>query len=88
MRALLKETGGAAVKECHSSVAAASKLVRSSTARRGGQRVDSATAGGGRGNVASTMRVCAFDRGSVALSVAVLVGVLAVVAVGVSMIFK
>ena len=34
------------------------------------------------------MRVCAFGRGSVALLVAVLVGVLAVVAMEVLMIFK
>ena len=88
MRALLKEAGGAAVKECHSSVAAASKLVKISTARRGGQRVGSTTTGCGRGNVAAKMRVRAFGRGSVALLVAVLVGVLAVVAVGVSMIFR
>ena len=59
---------------------------------QGGQRVGSTAEGHGKGNVAATMRVCTFGRGSVALSVAlsvaVLVGVLAVVAVGVSVIFK
>ena len=76
------------MKECHSSVAAASKLVKISTARRGGHRVGSATTGCSRGNVVATMRVCVFGRGSVARLVAVLVGVLAVVAVGISIIFQ
>ena len=58
--------------------------------RRAGerQRVFSTAAGCGRGNMAATIRVCAFGGGSVALLVAVLVGVLDVVAVGVSMIFE
>ena len=52
------------------------------------QRVYSAATGCGRGNVAATMHVCAFGGGSVALLLAVLVGVLDVVAVGVSMIYE
>ena len=39
-------------------------------------------------NMAATMRVCAFGGGFVALLGTVLVGILDVVAVGVSMIFK
>ena len=57
-----------------------------SSACEGRQHVGS-TAEYGRGNVAATMRVRVFGGDSVALSVALLVGVLAVVALWVSVVF-
>ena len=53
-----------------------------------GRRVGSKTTERGRANPAATIRVCAFGRCSVAILVVVLMGVLAVVAVGVSMVYE